>query len=531
MAKEVKHNEQYKQKKGLLFLITLVVVSVLTIVVSSQQTNTYLPSADSQKAEAKTTTNSTPARDVAIPSAAIVNSVSSSKVVKDAFVGVDVDVGAAVDNSSAVSNKTLLVPSEESVEIRTKVEEVTTKSTPVLVAKNMSSNDDKNNNSSNAKSDQQQDGEVTTGIYISKFCNASTGEFVVTNFSADVIVADVSKLMVFDQNPVLVRSNASQKPYATCTLGAYVFYDHFPHFMQQLYRCWSFWQQNSDKQPVFILAPKLLKPKKWNQAMRKEFTRGMLRLLPQVGIKVIDSPADVEAEKNNDNITAALTMNDTESISASVGRAILGTEETHFQTVSTKDMNTLRNQILSVLLDTKNSSTSIAPPPPPSGCHARGNSSNLYPRIAIIDRKSNRRILNLAEVVEDLQSHFHFNHQVPVIYFEGTSFEDQVKTLSGIDILITGHGAQETGLPFMPDCGSVLEIFPDHYYYPRFFGTLAASAGLQHSFLNLAANTSEHSFWVMAGKALDICPHTNSIRRALEEMLARWHKCCDGMTQ
>jgi hypothetical protein len=58
----------------------------------------------------------------------------------------------------------------------------------------------------------------------------------------------------------------------------------------------------------------------------------------------------------------------------------------------------------------------------------------------------------------------------------------------------------------MPDCGSVLEIFPDHYYIPRFFGTLAASAGLQPSFLNLAANTSEHSFWVIAWQTPEYLP-------------------------
>jgi hypothetical protein len=120
-------------------------------------------------------------------------------------------------------------------------------------------------------------------------------------------------------------------------------------------------------------------------------------------------------------------------------------------------------------------------------------------------------MLNLAEVVEDLQSHFGLIHDIPVIYFERTSFEDQVKIFSGIDILITGHGAQGTGVILMRDCGSVLEIFPDHYHIPRFFGTLAASAGLQPSFLNLAANTSER---VIAWQKPEyICPPISSIRR------------------
>jgi hypothetical protein len=387
-------------------------------------------------------------------------------------------------------------------------------------------------------------------IYISKFCNASIGEFVMTDYSADVIV-DISKFMVFHKDPVLVRrsrsiSNANgafqkqqkQKPYATCVLGGYRFFDHFPHFMQQLYRCWSFWQQNLDKQHVFILSPKVQSTNRWRRAMSKEFNRGMLRLLPQVGVLVIDSPEDIlldeQTEKNN-NITTATTAttNDTESISAfAAGRAILNPDETHFQTAATKDMNTLRDQMLSVILGTTNTNSTSSTST--SGCQAqppRGSNSSsniISPRIAIIDRKSNRKIPNIAEVVADLQLHFPLNYEIPVIYLERTSFEDQVKILSGIDILITPHGAQETGVVFMPDCGSVLEMFPDHYYYPRFFGSLAASAGLKHSFLNLALNTSLHD---QVGKGGDVCPHTSTLRRALEAMLAQWHKCCHERPQ
>jgi hypothetical protein len=41
-------------------------------------------------------------------------------------------------------------------------------------------------------------------------------------------------------------------------------------------------------------------------------------------------------------------------------------------------------------------------------------------------------MLNLAEVVEDLQSHFGLIHEIPVIYFERTSFENQVKIFQAL---------------------------------------------------------------------------------------------------
>jgi Glycosyltransferase 61 len=69
-----------------------------------------------------------------------------------------------------------------------------------------------------------------------------------------------------------------------------------------------------------------------------------------------------------------------------------------------------------------------------------------------------------------------------VTFNETTSFDEQVHFFRTTDILVSPHGGQLTGLPFMPVCGAVIEIFAK-YYLPHFFGSLATSAQLRHGYI------------------------------------------------
>lgn len=128
------------------------------------------------------------------------------------------------------------------------------------------------------------------------------------------------------------------------------------------------------------------------------------------------------------------------------------------------------------------------------------------PRIGIINRKNNRGIINAEQLVNDLNEfrYVYRNHagKTPItvqadqpvenIFFEGLDFLGQVEFFRRTDILITGHGAQLTGIPFIAtdidpetrkSCKQVLEIFPYYYFMPKFFGGLAVQSGVGHNYV------------------------------------------------
>ena len=45
--------------------------------------------------------------------------------------------------------------------------------------------------------------------------------------------------------------------------------------------------------------------------------------------------------------------------------------------------------------------------------------------------------------------------------------------MRSLDVLVTGHGAGETNIAWMPPCGAVVEYFPHGYFIPYYFRSLA----------------------------------------------------------
>merc|ERR1712178_589922 len=60
----------------------------------------------------------------------------------------------------------------------------------------------------------------------------------------------------------------------------------------------------------------------------------------------------------------------------------------------------------------------------------------------------------------------------------GKTFIQQLELMSNTDVLISPHGAQLSTIPFMPDCGCLLEIMPYSYWFPGYFQALAKNSGL-----------------------------------------------------
>ena len=133
---------------------------------------------------------------------------------------------------------------------------------------------------------------------------------------------------------------------------------------------------------------------------------------------------------------------------------------------------------------------------------------------------------------------------IPVVTFQGASFEDQIAFFASIDILISPHGAQLTGLPFLPPpCSALLEIFPDRYYYQQFFGSLAEAAGVRQYTLYMGGVAAENETTTAAhvfdrdivhgprshrrtAKRANLCPPLDAIHDAVRTMAEDWWACC-----
>jgi len=209
------------------------------------------------------------------------------------------------------------------------------------------------------------------------------------------------------------------------------------------------------------------------------------------------------------------------------------------------------------------------------------------PRIGILNRVKTRTILNAQDIAKDLSDliyvfentlagtnptesrNFTVSHPVQVTYFEKKSFVEQVEYFRNIDILITGHGAALTGLPFMANdtkngksCKQVLELYGKGYGLPYYFGSLAVQSGLGHSYVYYddgmgdiphqheegsapkavappktpnrgplvdlkpwgRANAKEYKDRVAARK-FRFCPQRDDMVQYVSNLVAEWYKC------
>lgn len=121
-------------------------------------------------------------------------------------------------------------------------------------------------------------------------------------------------------------------------------------------------------------------------------------------------------------------------------------------------------------------------------------------RIGMLNRQETRRLEDVDDLVYELTIAF---PQIEILIkeFEGLPVKDQAFFFSSVDILISPHGAQLTGIPFMPNCGQVMEVTPKGYHIPYFFGSLANASGLGHgSVYNSLGNPGEEQRMLSATK-------------------------------
>lgn len=367
-------------------------------------------------------------------------------------------------------------------------------------------------------------------------CDVSgSSNVIITNYTKSAFTS-LDKLVIMDKVAVLEQKDPSRPAYATCRQFPYMLSAHFPHLMQQIYRCWSFWQNHPEKIAVFLTVDENTEI---HRMMGQAFNRGILEILPDMGVQVV-RPSDVGLGSfqnlERGGLTGWLTRKFKDSL-PDIGARVKARKETgsisgraifpigppwkdYYQSTSSNDMRTLRQRALSAL--SLNSTESLP-------CQLGGEPGQV-PRITVLNRKSNRQLLNVDELVADLRESLQLSYDIPVIDFEKATFRDQVKTFSVTDILVTPHGAQEAGIVFMPQCAGVLEMFPEGFFLPKFFGSLAASAGLDHAYLYLSKNSPRPILDVKAeARLLDFCPPIDRVREGVVLLVERWRKCCNAL--
>ena len=141
--------------------------------------------------------------------------------------------------------------------------------------------------------------------------------------------------------------------------------------------------------------------------------------------------------------------------------------------------------------------------------------------------------MNVDNIVTALQEQNISTSPITIEYFNGKSFLQQVTFYANYDIILCPHGAQVTGVVFMPRCGAIIEIFPESWVIPEFFGTLAASANIRHYYIilsdpNQPTNVQKWFNSTIPGKrrrAHQLCPPIRNIVTAIQQIVSDWKIC------
>lgn len=319
------------------------------------------------------------------------------------------------------------------------------------------------------------------------------------------------------EQPPEDRNTTTHEDPAICVFTGGQF--HFPHAMEQLYSCFSWWQAHPEKKPVLVYNSTKAFPsgyKKKGYRHRSSFVQGLLEHFEQaLGVQIVSNISSHDAQ--------FAVMRGNESVSQYGHFSMRGFQMRGPQDASALSLGVLRTFPLTIQA-------------------ASARKKSLVPRVAILNRayrhdKSSRSILNANQVTEALrlasQNETLYSVAPDVTYFESASFLDQVGFYSSMDIVISPHGAQLTGIAFMPACGSVLELFPKGYSIPKYFGSLATSSGLHHSYFYMSqGNETEENAMFMtslenreASRRVDFCGTPSKTVEAVRLLVEEWKQC------
>lgn len=254
---------------------------------------------------------------------------------------------------------------------------------------------------------------------------------------------------------------------------------HFPHEMQQLVRCYSYWQSLPGAQQRTLVS---------RSKRQSTFLQGFYQALQEAcNVSIVDH--------SNESTVKPVVPG-------------LG-----YEVRDPNDLSDLRDRIIS-----RYRIDSIV-------CSQNG------PVIGVLNRGKRRRWLNADNFIDRLKAtNFKVQHRPN---FNSATFLEQVSFMASIDILVSPHGAQLSSLGFMKPCSLVLELFPPGYFVPWFFGSLAAGSGVHHSVLYTGEDqAAEIQYWTAnlirksQAKALPVCADIDQVVEWIKSAELLWQNCC-----
>lgn len=290
-----------------------------------------------------------------------------------------------------------------------------------------------------------------------------------------------------------VESITRNDSVAVCQFVYEMYARHFAHGMAQLYRCLAWWLENSDRRPILIYDAAA------NNERPSAFYRGYFTALQDVfGVTIVSNHSSPAVYKD---------------------RGIYVLPGSQF-------CDAMTNQILQYYNLSHHVKTSLVE-----------RKKNYIPRVSLLNRQKTRRMRNADDLRDRLlhlsnESNSRFTVS-PVLYFESASFLEQVQAFASTDILISIHGAQLTGIPFMPRCSSLLEIFPFQYRLPAYYGGLASAANISYHFVTFVNHTPE--FDIISGRknqsqaiivrSQNFCLPVENISSLILQLVDEWKSC------
>jgi len=356
-------------------------------------------------------------------------------------------------------------------------------------------------------------------------------------------------------------SSSSNNNTAICRFYETSTSQHFPHALQQFYRCWSWWRSHPEKQAV-LLGPS---HHRGFRAVERE----------DIFTELVDTLLRARTISSTTNHSRPLLKRQTyDSRLAADDPQLIGNNRTttqhqhqllvqsNFERGDKFAMATPRHAVdlrKATLGMTKRQSIEAGNDKEArdweTGCPIQNDSSGSsskalpLPRISILNRDastSRRSLLNAEQLAATLAQALHHgsspaasfdsNARIPIVYFENKTFEEQVEFWDNNDIVLSPHGAQLSGIPFLPSCGSVLEIFPLGLYLPFYFGSLAAeAAGVAYTAVYTSvtgdwkAENAEHQRDIgtrQQTRRRNVCPSVDVVVEETFRLIESWRVCC-----
>lgn len=334
-------------------------------------------------------------------------------------------------------------------------------------------------------------------------------ELVHPGGGANVTSPFVALSLLIKDPPPAAPASASPPLAAICHFPKFGGNFHFPHFVQFILRCFSYWHSRPHQPPVLELSPPRFHPlcdyanptRAAHVARRFPFNAGILAGLR----RAIDLRVFPSYPGPGDRVHVVPFMENWDT-----GRA------PDFATTSAGAAAALRGVYVTAAADNITD----------DGGEEGGHRAPL--RIALLGRSHSRRLRNLRAAHHALAAAFPMA-RVVVRYLDNATFPEQVDFFRGQDLVVSPHGAQLTNLLFLPPCAAILEVFPCGYWVPDYFASLARTMGVLHAAWYACDEAPPRGVVPLhvrlANTGNDMCPAVEKVVADVRDLLALRRRC------